>query len=165
MTRQLIIACGNTLRGDDGVAWRIAELLLETFQNPDVEILTAQQLSPELAHSISMAETVIFVDAAVEMLPGEIRLEAVEAGDALPWNFTHAVSPGALLALTRSMYGTLPKETLLLTVGASSFAFSEELSQSVQRAIPEAIKKIRAVLEVKIDAISNSQENAIRNSA
>jgi hydrogenase maturation protease len=154
-----VIAMGNTLRGDDGVAWRIAEELRETLGDPGVEVVMVHQLSPELAHPISRAETVIFVDAAADMIPGKIKMESIEAENCPTWNFTHAVSPGALLALTRSLYRTLPMETLLLTIGARSFAFSEELSGPVQRVIPEAIARIRQVIETKIEVRSDSQES------
>ena len=39
MARVLIVAYGNPLRSDDGVAWRAADLLAEKFSIPEVEMV------------------------------------------------------------------------------------------------------------------------------
>ena len=61
----LVIGYGNTLRGDDGVGPHVAEAI-GAMRLPEVHTIVCQQLSPEHAAPISLAETVIFVDAAVD---------------------------------------------------------------------------------------------------
>ena len=59
MPRVLIVAYGNPLRSDDGVGWVVAEELRRSLALPEVEVLRLQQLLPEVAESLSRAETVI----------------------------------------------------------------------------------------------------------
>lgn len=58
----LVIGYGNTLRSDDGVGYRIAETVAQ-WNLTSVRSLSVQQLTPELAETMSHAKTVIFVDA------------------------------------------------------------------------------------------------------
>jgi hypothetical protein len=60
--RVLVIACGNPLRSDDGVAWLAAEQLRQTLQ-PPAKVICVHQLTPELAEEASRAEIVFFIDA------------------------------------------------------------------------------------------------------
>ena len=91
MPRVLIVAYGNPLRSDDGVGWVVAEELRRRLASPEVEVLQLQQLLPEVAESLSRADTVIFVDASCDGEPGERALPArhTAAGES-------AVHPSAL---------------------------------------------------------------------
>ncbi|MGB8912139.1 MAG: hydrogenase maturation protease, partial [Candidatus Sulfotelmatobacter sp.] len=73
MPRVLIVAYGNPLRSDDGVGWIVADDLRQRLASSNVEVLQLTQLLPEVAESISRADTVIFVDASCEGEPGELR--------------------------------------------------------------------------------------------
>ena len=79
--RTLIIGFGNTLRGDDGFGRRAAERLRDVVDDPEIEILSLHQLTPELMDPVSRAERVIFLDAAAGPDPGEIAATALEEGD------------------------------------------------------------------------------------
>ena len=48
----LIISCGNTPRGDDGINDGCRG---DNAGNPDVDVITCHQLAPELAEPISQA--------------------------------------------------------------------------------------------------------------
>ena len=63
MARVLIVAYGNPMRSDDGIAWRAADALAPKVSESDVEILRLHQLTPELADAVRNFGTVIFVDA------------------------------------------------------------------------------------------------------
>lgn len=62
MSHTIILACGNPLRGDDGIALHIACRLQDGYCDPKTEIRCAQQWTPELAERISKADLAIFVD-------------------------------------------------------------------------------------------------------
>src|SRR4029077_15854000 len=94
--RVLIIAYGNPLRCDDGVAWRVADKLSLMNLPGDIEIITRQLLPPELALPVSQAAHVLFIDAARESAPGEIASRRIEP-QRLCSAFTHQLSPGAVL--------------------------------------------------------------------
>ena len=83
----LVIGYGNTLRGDDGVGPKVAETV-GALRLPGVRTLICQQLSPEHAAPISVADTVIFVDAAVDA-PEEVQLRRLTPNDS-PQLLAHA---------------------------------------------------------------------------
>ena len=144
--RSLILACGNPLRGDDGVALRIVCSLQGGYADFDTEICCAQQWTPELAESLSKAELAIFVDASAAIPPGELRLEQVSARDEHAGATTHSLNPEQLLTLALQLYQTVPERAFLLTIGGSSFEHGHQLSAVVRQAIPAARNQIKALL-------------------
>ena len=56
MSRALVLACGNSLRGDDGVAIRIVTQLKNSICDPAIEVYCQQQWTPELAEPISQGQ-------------------------------------------------------------------------------------------------------------
>ena len=102
MARVLIIAYGNPLRSDDGVAHRVADGLESRFSADEVEILRPQQLGPELAEAASRSRLVIFVDAASgNGEPGAIQIrELLPSGSDMKASvFGHAIPPAAVIGL------------------------------------------------------------------
>jgi hydrogenase maturation protease len=73
----LIVACGNTLRGDDGVGPEVGELLATRLAGTGASVIVSHQLLPELADDASRAQLVIFVDAAADHPVGTVSLRAV----------------------------------------------------------------------------------------
>ena len=62
MPGTLIIGYGNLLRGDDAVGCRAAYKLEQRFHgDPDVEVIAAQQLTPEMADDIARHSFVLFL--------------------------------------------------------------------------------------------------------
>jgi hydrogenase maturation protease len=61
-TPALIIAYGNPLRNDDGLAWSVADALERKLGPASVEIVRLQQLAPELAEKVCRFQTIIFID-------------------------------------------------------------------------------------------------------
>ena len=151
MPRILIVAYGNPLRSDDGVAWRAADALEARLPKSDVEILRLHQLGPELAEIASHSECLIFIDAASEpsSLPGEIRVEQVRREAIDPQaasRFSHALSPEVVMALAKSLYGAGP-EAFLVTVTGGTFEHGESLSPAVQAALPVVTERIAAIVQ------------------
>lgn len=146
MSRVLVLACGNTLRGDDGVAPYIAKRLRSELSDPETEIRSDQQWAPELAELISQSEAVIFVDASASLPPGEIACQTLKASRGSAASLTHQTSPAVLLALAGELYGKYPARAFLLTIGGSSFELTEKLSEPVRVVVPEAIERIKEIL-------------------
>jgi hydrogenase maturation protease len=147
VARKLVLACGNTLRGDDGVGWAIAERLEGDSTLADVEVVVAHQLTPEMAGPISLAETVIFVDCSAVSRPGEVSVFPVEAARKDNSSLTHNVDPASLLALAKGIFASSPGRAFAVTVGGRSFDLTEELSEAVRLAIPEAVLEIKKLLD------------------
>jgi hydrogenase maturation protease len=140
----LILACGNTLRSDDGVGPFLAEWAAERFsENPDVRVVSTQQWTPDLAERIAEARSVLFVDSSQESSPGRVSLIPVAAQDGDAAVTPHHLGAPALLGLTHELYGSRSAHALMLTVGTGSTELGESFSERVEAALPRA----RGVLE------------------
>jgi hydrogenase maturation protease len=143
----LILACGNTLRSDDGVGPWLATWVEERFEAvPAVRVLSRQQWTPDLAEDVAQAESVVFIDSSVESAPGEMRFEPVEPAVAGPGLASHHIGAAELLALSQELYDSMPREALLLTVGAGSTELGETFSKSVNDALPEACNALESAI-------------------
>ncbi len=145
MRSVLVIGYGNSLRGDDGVGVAAAEQLNETLQNGPVNVRTCQQLTPELASEISKADRVIIIDAAKGDEPGQITINKIEPDDDAS-TFTHELRPSTLLACAQELYGKLPV-TFLVSITGYSFDFSDELSPTLKRIMPEVLACVRELID------------------
>jgi hydrogenase maturation protease len=145
MSRALVLACGNSLRGDDGAALQIVRELQEGGCDPETQIHLEHQWTPELAEPISDADVVIFVDMSTAVAPGEIACQRLKPIYKSP-SLSHQTTPASLLALAEELYKTHPARAFLVTIGGASFALTEELSPPVQKAIPLAVQSIKALL-------------------
>lgn len=142
--RLLVIGYGNPLRGDDAFGFLAAERLREMVDDPDVEVRTLQQLTPELMEPLSRAARAIFLDAAAEGPPGELRRRRLDPQAVVP-SFTHVATPEGLLAGARALYGAAPP-ALLLTVAGADFEFGGPLSAPVRQSLETAIRAVLAEL-------------------
>jgi len=134
----LLLACGNSLRQDDGVGLRIAEAAEKLFPASRLRIVAAQQFTPEMAADLAATELVIFVDACAAGEPGAIRVAAVAAEEESPE--THRLDPPALLAMAQSLCGHAPARAFALTIGAGCFGYGEEISGPLRQAVPRALR-------------------------
>lgn len=132
----LVIGYGNPLRGDDGFGYRAAERI------PGA--MAVHQLTPELMDAIAQADRVIFLDAAAEGAPGEIRRRPV-APSVESIAFTHHATPGSLLAGALALYGRAP-EAEIITVSGADFSLSFGLSAPVAAALEEVLRVISALI-------------------
>jgi hydrogenase maturation protease len=141
--RCLILACGNTLRGDDGVGPWLAEWAENRFRAEDsVRVLSRQQWTPELAEEIACAGSVLFIDCSSEAAPGSIELVSVQPATNAQGLATHHLDAAELLSLGRELYASLPLQALLMTIGAGSTELGEQFSTPVTAALPAACQLI-----------------------
>jgi hydrogenase maturation protease len=143
MPRLLIIGYGNPLRGDDAVGYLAAERLRSLLTGPNIQILAVHQLTPELADLISRAARVIFIDAAATGEPGAIQQRSITPTGA-PGGFTHHSTPGALLAASEALFGSVPAATLY-SISGQSFEFGEELTPPVGQALETLVADLAAL--------------------
>jgi hydrogenase maturation protease len=138
----LIVAYGNPMRGDDGLAWRAADELDTKLAGADVKILRLHQLAPELAETVSRAGAVIFVDAASpnNSEPGELRSAPVDIAERPP-RFSHHLSPAAVVALSLQLFGVKPR-AFTVTLTGQNFDHGEALSPVVAAALPALTAEI-----------------------
>jgi hydrogenase maturation protease len=135
----VVLAIGNTLRGDDGVADHVADLL---GARADLDVRRVHQLTPELAEEMARATAVVFVDAD----PGvaEARLERlVPVPQRSP--LTHSVTPGELVMLAEQLYG-FQGVAYLCHVPAENFTAGDSLSEVAEAGARAAAECVLALL-------------------
>jgi hydrogenase maturation protease len=143
--RVVVLACGNTLRGDDGVGWQIG-YTIEDLALPNVEVILTQQLLPEHSEALRDAGTVVFVDCSALTSAGTVSTISIEPAPELPRILTHHFDPASLLKLTSDLFHRLPQQAVAVTVGGVSFEMSEDLSPDVAAALPSAITAVRKAI-------------------
>jgi hydrogenase maturation protease len=146
MNHALVLACGNPLRGDDGVAIVLARYFRAALCEPQTNIQSSQQWTPELAEPISQSDIVLFLDASATLPPGTVEFKKVEPVREFSSCTTHTMKPEALLALAGQLYSHQPERAYLLTIGGQSFDHADRLSEPVRSAIPVALDLIKAAL-------------------
>jgi len=131
----LVIGYGNTLRGDDGVGWHVAESLQGAWRDRRVEVRALPLLPPELTLDLAYSRAVLFIDADCQLQPLAWALEPIvpTAQSAL---FTSHLSPSNLLFLTRWLYRRHP-QARLLRIGVGHFDFDEKLSPAMSDLLPQ----------------------------
>ena len=150
MSRVLIIAYGNPLRSDDGVAWQAAEELKRKLPSSQAEIICAHQLTPELAEPISRSDAVIFLDASRNGELGRVTCEPVSSRSA-DQHFWHHLTPDSLLALGARLFGATPRAFSVSLCGGS-FDHGETLSPAVINSLPRLVERVCEL----VDHLANS---------
>ena len=145
--RCLILACGNTLRSDDGIGPWLAQWAEEKFrEDPSIRIISRQQWTPDAAEDIAQAESILFIDCSIESPPGSVSLREVHPAPQAQGLATHHQGAPELLALTRGLYNTQPRKASLLTIGAGSTELGATFTEPVLDAIPEACRLLEEAI-------------------
>ena len=151
--RILILACGNSLRSDDGVGPWLAEWVEENFSvGLDLRVVSQQQWTPELAYELAGAEAAIFIDCSLASSPGSVNLIPVHAAEVNQAVATHHLGAPELLALSQHLYGSEPRSAFLLTVCAGSVDLGEEFSPQAEAALTKASQLLKSVIEQMLSA-------------
>ena len=123
--RLVVFAIGNRSRGDDAAG----PLLLDRLAGavPDgVRLEECYQLAPEHVDDAAAGEEVLFIDASHRFAEGFRFTDVAPQAD---HSFTtHALSPGALLALFEQVYRRPAPRARLLEIGAEDFELGAAIS-------------------------------------
>jgi hydrogenase maturation protease len=145
LARVLVVGYGNTLRGDDGLGIRAAEMLCERWAGHGLAHLFCHQLTPELAEDVSRADAVLFIDARAGGVPGSFECAEVAEADDAGASYTHRCRPGDLLRLARQLFGACPR-AWLLSMCAEDFERGEGLSPRVEAAMSAFLERGDALI-------------------
>jgi hydrogenase maturation protease len=139
----LLVACGNSLRSDDGAGLLLAERMTQLWQAQGVSVRyeSVHQLTPELAATIAddALATVIFVDtrdATAEGDEPQVQIRAISSRAASP-GLGHQLDPTTLLLYTHRLYDKQPS-AWLITVPGIDFGHGEGLSSVAGEALQAA---------------------------
>jgi hydrogenase maturation protease len=140
----VVIGYGNTLRGDDGVGRQVAEAVAG-WNLSQVQALSVQQLTPELAEAVANARFVLFVDARPVDCGPSVSVQSLKPGT-LKAPLGHSGDPRALLTLAQTVYGRCP-HAYLITVPGLNFELGEGLTRAAHHGKAVALREIRAFVQ------------------
>jgi hydrogenase maturation protease len=157
----LVIGYGNSLRNDDSVGRRVAEAIA-ALGLAEVQTLSCDLLTPELADQLSRSKAVIFVDAAVDA-PSDVLLRPLQAAQSSQV-MAHAADPRTMLALARDVFGHVP-QAWWLTIPVADLGIGEQLSTLAQAGMREAIQRILRLYETVMTKLSLRGHSLINTAA
>ena len=134
----LQIAIGNPLRGDDGAAHKLLQLV------PIGEQRSVLQLTPEIAAEIARFRTVVLIDA--DQSRTEPCIEPVVRLSAYETPLAHAVSPAEVVGLAERLYG-FSGSAFLCRLPAVDFGPGERLSPFAEAGVHTAAAMLRKWLK------------------
>ena len=140
--KSLVIGYGNDLRSDDG-AGRVVADRIAAMGLPDVAVRSMSQLTPELALEITLVDTVVFVDASVEV--ETTTATPIEAAAAELSAMTHFSTPESLLAMTASI-GAVPSRAFTVSIPAADLSLGFELTPETELAVEQAVAMVTSIL-------------------
>jgi len=140
--RGLVLGYGNPGRGDDGLAVRLVETLLDGAPE-GVDVEAAFQPGIEHAAAVAEHDWVLFVDAAAEgPAPCDVRMVEPLPNAAFS---THVVDLGSILAIAEKSFGSRAP-AWLLAVRGYDFGMAEELSDGAARNLDGALACARELI-------------------
>ncbi|HSO81651.1 HyaD/HybD family hydrogenase maturation endopeptidase [Thiocapsa sp.] len=147
----LILGLGNVLMTDEAVGAEVVRRL-EQESDPDASLvfIDGGTLSFTLALPIGDCPRLIVVDAAaMGEPPGSVRVFEGEAMDrqlSVNAKTVHEVSLSDLMDIAR-LTDTLPLQRALVGIEPEFVGWGDRLTPAVEAAIPEAIARIRALVD------------------
>lgn len=122
----LLIAIGNESRGDDALGPLLLRSLQQQVTDERIEFLEDFQLQVEHAADMLERELVLFIDAGLDTpAPCSFYRARPDDGRTL---FSHALTPGAVLATYAQVYRQTPPPSFVLCLRGERFELGEPLS-------------------------------------
>ncbi|NEV62481.1 hydrogenase maturation protease [Thiorhodococcus minor] len=145
--KTLIVGYGSPIRGDDALGPLAADRLAALDLGDGIEVASRHVLTAEMVADLADKALVIFLDAAVDIAPGEVRCQALEPDEHAVSTMAHFLDPRELLAWCETLYQRVP-ETYLVTGGGDSFDYaSYELTPAAEQAIERMLACVGRLLE------------------
>jgi len=149
----LIVGLGNPVLGDDGVGWRVAELVRQKLQERDfdheqVDVICLSLGGLGLMEHLVGYERAILVDAidTGQGSPGSVSqydFEELPNPGAGHTSSTHDTSLQTAIEMGRSIGLELPDKITIVAVNVHvDYNFTESLTPPVSAAVPIAAQKV-----------------------
>ncbi len=140
----LVLCLGNRLRRDDGVAWRVADLL-ERDLPAGVAIVRTSLSGLKLLDEMEGFEQVVLVDALLSgrRAPGTILSFDARELPLAPGPTPHVLGLASSLSLARRLGAAVPRRVEVVAVEvADASCFEEGLTPAVEAALPAAARAV-----------------------
>jgi hydrogenase maturation protease len=152
----LVIGLGNPILGDDGVGWKVAELVRQQFSHPAVDIECLALGGLRLMEFMVGYDYAVLIDAMTTWqgpLGSLHRFPLENMADLTAGHTTssHDTSLQTALKMGRQMGLRLPTRVDVVGIEAHMvFDFSESLSEPVEAAAPEAARLVMDLLHTHL---------------
>ncbi len=131
----LVLCWGNPSRGDDALGPMMAEWL-ETRQSLKFDVLCDFQLQIEYAADLLDRESIIFVDAALNLEKAfSVQTLSAQSDNSIS---SHALSPQALLQVFQQVYRQPSPHAQLLSIQGYEFALGQSVSAQAENNLQQA---------------------------
>jgi hydrogenase maturation protease len=157
--RILVLGYGNPGRRDDGLGPAAAEAI-EALSLRGVRTSANYQLMIEDAYDVAESDVVIFIDASKSGTE-PYSIWPVQPATNLSAFASHVVAPELVLGLSGSVYGHVPRASLI-GIRGYAFDFEEGLSARAQANLSSALVHIRNVMIGRRKVIESSESGAPR---
>ena len=155
--KTIVVGLGNPLLGDDGVGWKVAEVVKQRLGESSpfaVECFSLSGLS--LMEQLIGYERVILIDSlnTGKHNQGEVVTFTLDTLEDLTYGHSasaHDASLKTALGVGRTMEAALPADKDIHVVAIEArhvYDFKEELSPEVAAAVPVAVQKVLDLLAV-----------------
>jgi hydrogenase maturation protease len=144
--KALIIGYGSPIRGDDAIGPLAADrldALREQGDLPDwIEVQSRHILTAELVEDLKRTDLAIFLDAAADTPPGEVRCRPLQPDATALSTMAHFHDPRELLAWCEALYGKAPT-AWLISAGGAEWGYSNcQLSDIASAAMEQMIEQV-----------------------
>ena len=144
--KTIVLGLGNPILCDDGVGIRVAHIVANRVNDPQVTVAESSAAGLSLLDSITGYDKVIIIDA-IQTEKGQAgQIYRMKPGDL---SFTrHLSSPHQINLITALELGkmlslAMPKEITVFAIEAKDITnFSEKCTPEVAKAIPEVVKMV-----------------------
>ena len=143
----MVIGYGSPIRGDDAIGPLAADRLERAGVPEGVEVVSRHILTAELVADLVAHDRVVFLDAAVDAAPGEVRCRRIAPDATAISTMAHFLDPRELLAWCETLYGRFP-ETFLVSAGGASFGYANySLTPVAEAAIEPMLDRVRRLID------------------
>lgn len=153
--KTLVVGLGNPILGDDGVGWRVAEMLSGKLVDASVEIDCLALGGLSLMERLIGYDRAIIIDAiqtedGVIGTVSQVNLQDIPDLTTGHTTAVHDTSFHSALKLGQQMGADLPELIQFVTIEAEEvYDFSEEMTPAVKTAVPAAVNMVLKLLQNK----------------
>jgi hydrogenase maturation protease len=145
-THTLVIGYGSPIRGDDAIGPLAADALAAGPLPEGVRVIARHVLTAELVEDIASADRVIFLDAAVDGAPGEVRVRELHPDETAVSTMAHFLDPRELLAWCLTLYRRQPRAWLISAAGQCFDYAHYSLSPAAAEALAPMLDQVQILL-------------------
>jgi hydrogenase maturation protease len=153
----LVVGLGNPILGDDGVGWRVAEVVGAGLNDPAVTVECLALGGLSLMERLIGYDRAIIIDALYSTgdAMGQVccfPLASLSEPAGRHMTAAHDTTLQVALRLGQAMGAALPAEITVVGIKAERvYDFSETLSPAVAAAVPKAAQMVLALLAASVN--------------